>query len=179
MIDILSTMQVLLREAGFVTRLSSVDRSPIVCFEDDTLIGFGCVFDNPTVLLERWKSTEKSLLMRYATGIRTAGEKAWNVYCVFLSGSVADTIQNRQVRWIEEDLEHTRKLAACGLATREDLVRTLLPVLPLQYQPVLREEDVTERLATRIRSIAPRGSQVALDPTVPPSEVVRLFGGPE
>jgi len=179
MIDVLSAMQVVLREAGFATRLSSLDRSPIVSFEDDTLIGFGCVFESPDALLARWKTTEKSLLMRYAAGIRTAGEKAWNVYCIFLCGSAADTVHNRQVRWIEEDLEHTRKIAACGLATREDLLRALLPVLPLQYQPVLRPEDVTERLLTRIRTIAPRAAHVMLNPAVSPSEVVRLLGGLE
>ncbi len=178
MIDVLSTMQVVLREAGFTTRLTSIDRSPIVSFEDDTLIGFGCVFEDPGALLARWRTTEMSLLTRFAAGFRTAGEKAWNVYCVFLCGSAADSIQDRQVRWIEEDLERTRKVAACGVASREDLLRALLPVLPLQYQPVLRAEDVTERLQTRIRTIVPRASHVVLDQAVSPAEVVRLLGGP-
>lgn len=177
MIDVLSTLQVVLREASFTTRLTSIDRSRIVSFEDDTLIGFGCIFDDPGALLERWKSTELSLLRRYAAGFRTAGEKAWNVYCVFLCGSDADPIQNRQVRWIEEDLERTRKIAACGLASREDLLRALLPVLPLRYQPVLRAENVTERLQTRIHTIAPRASRIVLDQAVSPAEVARLLGG--
>lgn len=176
MIDVLSTLHVVLREAGFTTCLTSIDHSPIVSFEDDTLIGFGCVFDDPGALLARWKSTEMLLLKRYAAGFRIAGEKAWNVYCVFLCGSLADSIQNRQVRWIEEDLERTRKVAACSLASREDLLRALLPILPLQYQPVLRAEDVTERLQTRIRTIAPRTPHVVLDQAVSPAEVVRLLG---
>ena len=178
MIDLLSTMQVVLRDAGFSTRLTSVDRSSIVCFEDDALMGFGCVFEDPGGLLTRWKATETSLLTRYAPSFRAAAEKAWNVYCLFLCGAAADPIQNREVRWIEEDLDRTRKVAACGLASREDLLRALLPVLPLQYQPVLRAEDVTERLQTRIRSIAPRASHVVLDQAVSPAEVVRLLGGP-
>jgi hypothetical protein len=178
MIDLLSTMQVVLREAGFTTRLTSIDRSPVVCFEDDALMGFGSVLSNPGELLEQWKATEMSLLTRYALDFRAAGEKAWNVYCVFLCGASADPSQSRQVRRIEEDLERTRKIAACGLASREDLVRVLLPVLPLQYQPALRAEDVTERLQRRIRTISPRASDVALDEAVPAAEVVRLLGGP-
>lgn len=178
MIDVLSTLQVLLREAGFSTRLTSIDRFSIVCFEDDTLLGFGCVFEDPVGLLERWKITEMSLLKRYAPSVRAAGEKAWNVYFLFLCGAPADLIQNRQVRWVEEDLERTRKVAACGLASREDLLRALLPVLPLQYQPVLRAEDVTERLLTRIRTITPTAPQVVLDQSVSPAEVVRLLGEP-
>lgn len=179
MIDIVSTMQGILRDAGFVTHLTYLEHSPLVSFENDTLIGFGFVFENPRVLLDDWKTTEKSILIRYAPNIRSAGEKAWNVYCVFLSGSAADPTESRQVRWIEEDLEHTRKLVGCGLGTREDLVKSLLPLLPLQYQPVLRAEDVTQRLETRMRSITPKGSHVVLDEAVPTSEVVRLLGEQE
>lgn len=178
MINLLSTMQVLLREAGFNTRLTSIDRYSVVCFEDDTLMGFGWIFDNSDELLSRWKAAEMSILTRYAPGFRVAGEKAWNVYSVFLCSLGAGPSQNRQVRWIEEDLERTRKIAACGLASREDLIRALLPILPLQYQPTLRTEDVTDRLQRRIRTIAPKASDVALDETVAPAEVVRLLGEP-
>ena len=178
MIDVLSTMQVVLREAGFTTRLTSIDGSSIVCFEDEVLTGFGCVFEDPGSLVTQWKAKEMSLLKRYAPSLRTAGEKAWNVYCIFLCSSAADPILNRQVRWIEENLDRTRKIAACGLTSRDDLVRALLPVLRLQYQPVLRAEDVTERLRTRIRTIAPRAVDVVLDESVSPAEVVRLLEGP-
>jgi hypothetical protein len=177
MIDVLSTMQVVLREAGFTTRLDSVDRSPIVCFEDDVLTGFGCIFEDPGSLLSKWKTSEMSLLMRYAPGLRAAGEKAWNVYCLFFCGLPGAPDQIRQIHWIEEDLERTRKVAACGLASREDLVRALLPVLPLQYQPLLQPEDVTERLRARIRAISPSASDIVLDESVSVTEVVRLLGG--
>jgi len=176
MIDLFSSIQVVLREAGFTMRLTSVDRSPIVCFEDETLMGFGCVFNDPAELLARWKATEMSLLTRHAASFRAAGEKAWNVYCIFLCGPPGDSTQNRQVRWIEEDLERTRKVAACGLASREDLVRALLPVLPLQYQPALRAEDVTDRLQRRIRAITPKAWNIVLDEAVSAAEVVRLLG---
>lgn len=176
MIDVLSTMQVVLREASFTTRLASLDRSPIVCFEDDVLTGFGCVFEDPESLLTQWKATEMSLLTRFAPSLRSAGEKAWNVYCIFLCSRAADPIQNRLVRWVEEDLNRTRKVAACGLGSRDDLVRALLPILPLQHQPVLRAEDLTKRLRTRIRTIAPKAFAVVLDESVSPAEVVRLLG---
>ncbi|MDO8354959.1 MAG: hypothetical protein Q7U76_01025 [Nitrospirota bacterium] len=177
MIDVLSTLQVVLREAGFTTRLTSIERSSIVCFEDDALLGFGCIFEDPSSLLERWKSMEIAFLKRYAPSVRAAGEKAWNVYCLFLCGVAADPTQSRQVRWVEEDLERTRKIAACGLVSRDELLRALLPILPLQYQPALRAEDVTERLQMRIRTIAPIAPHVVLDQFVSPTEVVRLLGG--
>lgn len=176
MIDLLSTMQVMLHEAGFSTRLTSLDRSSIVCFEDEALAGFGCIYASPRSLLEHWKATETALLKRYAPSFRVAGEKAWNVYCLFLCATPADVLESREVRWIEEDLERTRKVAVCGVRNREDLVRALLPVLPLQYQPELRSEDVTERLENRIRSILPSAPHVVLDQSVPAAEVVKLLG---
>jgi hypothetical protein len=176
MIDLLSTMQVMLQEAGFITRLTSMDRSSIVCFEDDTVAGFGLVFDSPELLLEHWKVKETALLKRYAPSLRVAGEKAWNIYCLFVCAAPADLIQSREVRWIEEDLERTRKIAACGVRSREDLMRALLPVLPLQYQPQLRPEDVTERLESRIRVILPKAPHIVLDQSVSLAEVVKLLG---
>lgn len=176
MIDLLSSTQILLRDAGFTTHLTSVDNFPSVSFEDDALVGFGSAFSSPTDLLARWKLIETAILTRYSQSLRTAGEKAWNVYVVLLCSEVADPIVNRQVCWIEEDLERTRKIAACGLASREDLVRALLPLLPLQYQPALQVESVTDRLQRRIGFIAPAASAIALDDSVPASEVVSLLG---
>jgi hypothetical protein len=178
MTNLISILQVLLREASFRTHLSAIELSLILSFEDDALMGFGCVFVSPEELLANWKTTEMALLTQYAPSLRGAGEKAWNVYCVFLCSSVADPDQERQVRWIEENQERTRKIAACGLASRQDVVGALLPILPLRYQPVLQVEDVTERLRTRIRSIAPRVADVALNEDVPPAEIVRLLGVP-
>ncbi len=176
MIDLLSTSQILLRDAGFSVRLHSLGRTPLVCFEDEVLIGFCSLFETPQELIGRWKAFEGDILGRFAPQIRAAGDKAWNVYCVFLCAAVADGPQKRAVSWIEEDLERTRKVAASGIASREDLVRVLLPVLPVQYQPVLQHEDLTERLLRRISDIAPQATHVVLDPAVPASEAVRLLG---
>jgi hypothetical protein len=97
---------------------------------------------------------------------------------LFLSSAIADALQKRQINSIEEDLERTRKIAACAISTREDLVRALLPILPLQHQAVLRPEDITERLKRRILNIAPKAANVALDETVSAVEVARLLGEP-
>lgn len=178
MIDLLSNMQVVLQDAGFTTRLGANAESPIVCFENESLIGFGSIFNDPADLLSRWKEVEEALLVRYSLSFRRAGDKAWNVYSVFLCGLAADASLSRQVRWIEEDLHRTRKVTGCGLTSREDMVRALLPLLPIQQQPILQIEDTTERLNRRIRTIAPRAADVVLDESVLPSEVVRLLGGP-
>ena len=175
MIDVFSVLQVVLRDAGLSVRLLSVDRMSVVSFEDEAIIGFACVFDNPNKLLENWKSVEMAVLRRYAPNLRVAGEKAWNVYCVFLSGGAADPIQDRQVRRVDEDLQRTRKIAACGIANREDLIRAILPILPLQFKPMLVPENVTRRLRGRLESIVPNAADFVLDESTPPTEVVPLL----
>lgn len=176
MIDLLSTCQMLLKDANFNVRLSNVGGASVVCFEDGALIGFCCQFENPEILLDKWKSTEQEILVRFAPNFRSAGDKAWNVYCVFLSPAIASDAQKREVSWIEEDLDRTRKIAACGVSSREQVIRALLPILPIQHQATLLDAEVTERLKRRISDISPNAVHVALEPSVAPAEVVRRLG---
>jgi hypothetical protein len=176
MIDILSTVQALLKDAGYSVRLSEIQKSTIVCFEDGALMGFCCVFETPGDLLKKWKYFETEILTRFAPNFRLAGDKAWNVYCVFLCGTEADKTFNREIASIEEDLDRTRKIAAAGVTSREELIRVLFPIMPLQHRPVLPEEDVTARLVRRIGNIAPKARDIALDDKISPAQIVDLLG---
>ncbi|RJG40826.1 hypothetical protein D3Y55_26710 [Mesorhizobium sp. DCY119] len=148
----------------------------MICFEDEALLGFCCAFPSAGELIKKWKFYETEILTRFAPNFRAAGDKAWNVYSIFLCDSAPTDIERREIAWVEEDLERTRKIAAAGIASREDLTRVLLPVLPIQYQPQLLEGDATERLRKRIRDISPNAAAVALDDDTPAAEVVRLLG---
>jgi hypothetical protein len=176
MIDVLSSVQVILRSSGYSVRLEALSKAPLVCFEDETILGFCFSFDQPQDLIERWKAVESEILTRFAPQMRGAGDKAWNVYSVFLCPSPADPSQKRAINWIEEDLDRTRKIAGSGIANREDLIRLMLPVLPIQYQPALEQIDLTDRLRRRIGDISPTAAQLALDEATSPTEVVRLLG---
>lgn len=176
MIDIFSAVQNLCQDAGFKTHLASLNRQSLVCFEDSSFIGFCSLFDDPQQLIDNWYEREDAILTKYAPNFRAAGDKAWNVYCVFLCESEADNVLNRQLRWIEEDLDRTRKIVGCGISSRDGLAQILLPILPLQYQPLLEGQDVAERLRSRMMSISPRAADAVLDDEILPSEVVRLMG---
>jgi hypothetical protein len=178
MMDLKSPVQVVLQDAGYETWLLSVDGLPAVGFEDSAVMGFVCFFEDGPSLLRRWRDLETNLLTGHASSLQKAGEKTWNIYSVFLSPGSADEIQSREIRWIEEDLERTRKIAACGLSSRDEIVKALLPLLPIQRQPLLDSDDfnLTQRLRKRIASIAPGAANAALDDTVTPAEVVRLLG---
>jgi hypothetical protein len=179
--DLRSQLQIVLQKAGYQTWLVSLDGLDAIGFEDDTVMGFACIFNSAKELLERWRDVEMRLLTTHALALKQAGEKTWNIYSVFLSREGADDVDEREVRWIEEDLERTRKVTACGVTTREELVIALMPVLPLQYQPLLDSDDfdVTQRLRKRIGDIAPTAAPAVLTEEVSPNEVVRLLGAEE
>jgi|SRR5882724_5704716 len=172
-----SQLQIVLQEAEYQTWLSTVDKLSAVGFEDSTVMGFACIFDTADSLLQRWRDIETALLHKHALSFQKAGEKTWNVYSAFLCGETTTDVQAREIKWIEEDLERTRKIAACGITDRESLITALLPLLPLQFQPVLDSEDfdVTQRLQKRIMDIAPSVETAALDDKVSTIEVVRLL----
>lgn len=178
MMDLRSSVRVVLQDAGYETWFASVRGVSAIGFEDPALMGFVCIFGDARSMLSHWREIETKLLDAHASSLQKAGDKSWNIYSVFLSSASADSVQAREVRWIEENLERTRKLAAIGLASSEEIVNALLPLLPIQYQPHLdtADFDLGQRLQKRIASIAPAASNAALDEAVPPSEIVRLLG---
>lgn len=176
--DLRSPVQLVLETAGYETWSLSFDSVNAIGFEDDVIMGFVCIFEDVSSLLERWRELETKFLNGHAASLRRAEEKTWNLYSVFLSSGTAGDVEVRKIRWIEENLERTRKLAACGLATKDEIVTALLSLLPIQHQPVLDTEDfdITQRLVKRIKSIAPEAATTVLNNEITPSEVVRLLG---
>lgn len=172
-----SQLQIVLQNAEYHTWLSTVTEHTTIGFEDSSVMGFVCIFETADTLLQEWRDVETAWLSTHALSLQKAGEKTWNVYSVFLSSERATDTLGRQIKWIEEDLERTREIAACGITDKETLITALLPLLPLQFQPALDSEDfdLTQRLRKRILDIAPSVEAVALDDKVAPTEVVRLL----
>src|SRR5690348_116696 len=118
MINLLGTLHAVLIDAGYSTRIESSGHGDVLCFEDDAVIGFVSLFEQPDELIGGWLLRETALLSQFAPRLQAAGEKAWNVYCVFLCESPATDVQTRLIGWIEENLFRTRKIAACNIDTR-------------------------------------------------------------
>jgi hypothetical protein len=178
MSDLTSALEVVLQEGEYRTSLVSVEGILAVLFEDDALLGFVTVFEDVQTLLGRWQALEMALLTRYAPRLQAAGDKAWNVYCAFLTAAEANVVEQRELDWIEENQERTRKIAAAGILGKEEICGALLPVLPLQYRAAVASEDLTARLQKRIATIAPNAAESALDERVAAAEVARILGAP-
>lgn len=178
MTDLKPILQALLQDAGYQTWLVVLDKHEAVVFEDEATMGFACMFETASNLFKEWQNLEAKFLMNFSLALKKAGEKTWNVYSVFLCTTSCPENEARAIRWIEEDLQRTRKVTGIVANGRGDVVTALLPLLPLQYQPRLDTDDfdLTERLKRRIGSIAPAAEQAALDQSVAPTEVVRLLG---
>lgn len=167
-----------LQDAKFSTRNEEVQQRKILCFEDDAIIGFACSFATGAELLTHWKEAELSALRHFGPSLKNAQDKAWNVYTVLFCALVANTEERRQIQWLEEDMELTRKIIGCRISTQDELIQTILPILPLQQQPLLQSEDVTSRLRIRIESIAPNAADLVMNDAVPPNDVIRFLAGP-
>jgi hypothetical protein len=178
MSDMLSLVQGVLQAGGYRTWLTPIEKRTGVCFEDDAVMGFAVMFDDTATLLAGWRDFETAFLRMHGEDIRRGGDKAWNVYSVFIATASGEPT-GREIRQIEENLERTRKIAASGVNHREALIATLLPLLPLQQQPALDREDVAERFRRRVVAIAPSAAEILLNESVHPKDVARRLGAPQ
>lgn len=93
MTDLKAQLQVVLQEAGYDTWLTSTERLETVGFEDDSVMGFACIFEGAASMLQLWRDVEMMLLTRHAVDLQTCGRssKRWGedlerLFCFSLLG---------------------------------------------------------------------------------------------
>lgn len=144
----------LLQSAGFA--VSKPSRDDITAyFEDSTVLGFLQVFDTPSTLVARWRSSQEAFAREYMPALLRDPAKAWNLYAIFLSATPSAPDTEAAVCAIEEDFAYARKIARAGVLTREDLISALSPLLPLPSHLQLVPEGIEERLVKRVRADDP------------------------
>jgi hypothetical protein len=171
--DIGTQAEVVLRKAGYETWPWTGAAVPCVCFENEVVVGFVHAFTTGDALLEGWRKAQEIALARYALVLRIAGDKAWNVYSVFVAEEPSATRQ-REIERIEEDLTQTRKIARVGVQTVAELTRVLLPLLPVISQPVIGPADYEARLQNRLKDVS-REAVTAFLGAVDATDVARIL----
>ena len=171
--DISRQAEIVLRNEGYRTWSLYEGSTLVICFENVSLIGFLCVFDSADALLHRWRETQNSILRRRREALRTAREKAWNVYFVFLTGDGTPGVQ-RTIERLEEDLSLSRKIACGGIVTMRDVQRALLPLTAIQTRAALSVDDFERRLRVRLKDI-PSESLAAFLSNVSVSDVAMIL----
>lgn len=159
--DIATQSEVFLREAGYATWLWRAASPAVVCFENETSVGFLHVFGSAADLLADWEEAQGLVLGSHASLLRAAGAKAWNVYSVFLAREEASG-EARLVERLEEDFSLTRKIARAGIHVAEDLTHVLMPLAPIRAKPMLEDASVEDRLRARAKDLPPAALQAFL-----------------
>jgi hypothetical protein len=161
--DIASQTEILLRDAGYETWLWTGPTAPVVVFESQTVAGFVHVFADGQALLKTWFEAQRQTLDRHALLLRAAGDKAWNVYAVFLAGT-ATPDEIREIERLDEDFALTRKIGRANLQVSDELRTALLPLLPIQSSGMAQASRFEDLLRGRVKNV--------------PEKVVDAFLGP-
>ena len=172
--DIFTQVEIVLRSAGYETWKWTGLSPSVVCFENASVLGFVHEYGTSTEQLRLWATDQQAVLARHSGALRAAGQKAWNVYSVFLSGDQVPQPQ-RAVDQIEEDFTLTRKIARCSVRTPDDVERALLPLTRIRAQPLLGDPRFESRLRTRLKDL-PEGALAALLSQTRPDDVARILG---
>jgi hypothetical protein len=175
MIHLLSTSLGILQESGYTARLSRQQSADVLSFEDNSVIGRIFEFPDPAALLSSWRAAEDGFLRAHANSFRLAGEKSWNVYCVFLAVGDGDERRRREIKRIEEDLNRTRKLAMSGVSNKQLLTDALLPLLSLQQKPMLETENYEQRLRRRLALTVSPLVENAADESTNPEDIAKIL----
>jgi hypothetical protein len=145
--SLLDSLTSILRQSGY--SVTSAKDMPSVIFEDESILGLAVEFPTAKQLFDDWEATQDGFLQSNAWALRRAGTKSWNVYCAFLSAD-GDVHQALRAALIEENFRGARKLVGTGIQTDEDLVRAVLPLLPIQHAVGTRVDNARDLLLERL-----------------------------
>lgn len=173
--DILTQVEILLRDAQYETWMWPGSAGPVTCFESAALMGFVHVFDTADTLLCTWRASQQVALARHVASLRAAGAKAWNVYSIFLTPD-QDACRAREIERLEEDFSLTRKIARASIITTDDVEKALLPLLSLRAKPLLGVANFETRLRTRLNDISSEAVTAFINNATTPAEVARILG---
>lgn len=148
--DVSKEVQIILRGGGYDTWEWSGGTVPLVYFENDVILGFVYLFDDSIALKNEWQKTQDEVIKKFKPNFKAAGNKAWNVYSIFLATSESE---DDTLDYIEEDFKFTRKIARTNIVTKKSIESALLSMLPIVNRPVISETDFTDNLRTNLSKI--------------------------
>jgi hypothetical protein len=151
--DIANQSQLILRNAGYETMPWTGGSVPVVCFENQSVLGFLYIFPTASAMFENWRAVQEVVLRRFSPAIKLSGQKAWNVYSVFVTEDSAPNTWTAER--IEEDFTLTRKIAHAGVTSLDELRQALLPLLPVASRPQVEQTNFAEILRERLSEISP------------------------
>lgn len=169
------TIRSVLQDADYSQFVVENSEVPCIGFENDLSLGFVYCLPTTECLLQNWRRYNEEILSRYQFQLRSAGDKSWNVYSVFLSFGPSIDEENTLLARIEENLSGTRKIARAVAPDMEGIRSGLLPLLGIQNPPILRPVDMIDEIRTRASGLPAKAIGAFLS-DAPNSEILRLMG---
>src|SRR5260370_13921864 len=105
---LLSIMGEVVVEAGFAVSQISMAKRAVLTFESPTVLGFVFGYDKAEELVSNWMKDADEAVANFQFGLRRAGEKAWNVYAVFLAAINAGYAGSIRISAFEDALRAVR-----------------------------------------------------------------------
>lgn len=145
--DILAAASEYLTDAGY-RRIDSVDLGKLAktgarLFEDAYGIVAVVVYDTWRELSESWPEAQAALVEVISQYVGQSEAKAWDGYLVLYAPSVLASEARFEPTEIRYNTSRVRKLVAAGdeLRTLSDVERSLLPLLPLEADVELKDQE--------------------------------------
>jgi hypothetical protein len=143
--QIIETARGILESGGYETATSNSLQDGFL-FEDANVYGFLAAL-TADAILGSWEERQDAFVRQQSAMLSRVPSKAWNVYAVFLTSDNCTRQLRQSFASIEEDFRSARKIARCGIRTRDALQRALAPLLPLQYAQPIAEANTRDRLS--------------------------------
>lgn len=138
--NILYEAKAILEEEYYKTMQSNIMEDQIY-FEDESLLGFISTYDKLEVIIENWNDHQNRFLNLNANKLRNDPTKAWNIYSIYLTQDAGEIRLQEKIVEIEESFVGSRKIIGFGIQTKDDLVRTLLPLISIQKVLSIQTDD--------------------------------------
>ena len=155
--DLITASVEILVAAGYAVERISAPTREALAFESSVCLGFVLAYDTTDQLLREWADDSKLVIGRHELSLRRAGEKAWNVYVVLISGGPKNKALQASLTELEEDLVGTRKIARDGILSTADLRSAFLALLPILSAPKLEAVDMPSEIRMRASDVDPGG----------------------
>lgn len=172
--DISKETEIILRDNGYNTWQWTDSSQSVICFENESILGFIHIVSGCMEIIDKWRAIQDVTLARFKPELKKAGEKAWNVYSIFLTEGRADTQTKNMLNSIEENFQLTRKIVRAGINSQQQLIGALLPLLSIRNKPIFDESNFDEKLFTNLSKLHVEGAK-AFTKNIKPRDIAQIL----
>lgn len=152
--DIVTQCSVTLNKFGYEVASARLASGAVLCFEDDSLIGFVWVAQLAEIIAQ-WEKVQDEFAHMSANKLRRSPVKTWNLYMICLSPDRPTLEQQGSIASILENFRGARKIVQGGIVSEAQLTRALYPLIRIQNLVALESGNPAERVRVGVGQLPP------------------------